>query len=77
MQMNSNRVNIHGYCSNFGYLDNSGLTSVEDFWDKMCKICYFLYVAKFYKGWCDCSKRKVFSKPISRLQGMKLHYSMS
>ena len=31
MQINSNRVNIHGYCSNFGYLDNFNLTDVKDF----------------------------------------------
>ena len=56
MQMNSNHINIHGYCSNFGYLDNFGLTDVEDFWSKMCKICYFLYFVKFYKDQCDCFK---------------------
>ena len=50
MQMNSNCVNIHNYCSNFGYLENFNLTDVEDFCGKMCKICYFLYFAKFYKG---------------------------
>ena len=54
--MNSNSVNIHGYCNNFGYLDNFDLTDVEDFWSKMDKICYFLYFVKFYKGWCDCLK---------------------
>ena len=26
----SNCVNIHSYCSNFGYLDNFGLIDVED-----------------------------------------------
>ena len=31
MQMKSNRINIHSYYSNFGYLDNFGLTDVEDF----------------------------------------------
>ena len=31
MQMNSNRVNVHGYCSKFGYLDNFNLTDVKDF----------------------------------------------
>ena len=56
MQINSNRVNIHGYCSNFGYLDNFNLTDVKDFWSKMYKICYFLYFVKFYKGCCDCLK---------------------
>ena len=54
--MNSNRVNIHGYRRNFGYLDNFGLTNVKKFWDKMCIFCYFLYFEKFYKGCCDCSK---------------------
>jgi len=53
MQMNSNRINIHNYYSNFGYLDNFGLTDGEDFWGKICKICCFLYFAKFYKGWCE------------------------
>ena len=53
MQMNSNHINIHGYYNNFGYLDNFGLTDVEDFWGKICKICCFLYFAKFYKGWCE------------------------
>ena len=43
----SNRVNIHDYCSNFGYLDNFGLIEMEEFWGKMCKICCFLYFAKF------------------------------
>ena len=50
MQMNSNRINIHGYCSNFEYLEIFSLTDVKDFWGKMCKICYLLYLAKFYKG---------------------------
>ena len=54
MQMNGNRINIHGYCSNFGYLDNFSLIDVKDFWGKMCQICYLLYLVKFYKGWCDC-----------------------
>ena len=54
--MNSNHINIHGNCSNFGYLDNFGLTDVEDFWSKMCKICYFVYFVKFYKDRCDCFK---------------------
>ena len=53
MQMKSNRINIHSYYSNFGYLDNFGLTDVEDLWGKICKICCFLYFAKFYKGWCE------------------------
>ena len=48
MQMKSNCVNIHGYCSNFGYLKNFGLTNVEDFLGKMYKICYIF--VKFYKG---------------------------
>ena len=52
--MNGNRINIHGYCSNFGYLDNFSLIDVKDFWGKMCQICYLLYLVKFYKGWCDC-----------------------
>ena len=50
MQMNSNYINIHGYCSNFEYLENFSLTDVKDFWGKMCQICYLLYLAKFYKG---------------------------
>ena len=52
--MNSNYVNIHDYCSNFRYLDNSDLIDVEDFWDKIYKNFYFLYFTKFYKGWYDC-----------------------
>ena len=56
MQMNSNRVNIHGYRRNFGYLNNFSLTNIKKFWDKMCIFCYFLYFEKFYKGCCDCSK---------------------
>ena len=50
----SNSVNIHDYCSNFGYLDNFGLIDVEDFWGKMYKICCLLYFAKFFKSWYDC-----------------------
>ena len=53
--MNNNCVNIHGYCSDFGYLDNFDLTDVKDFWGKIYKFCSFLYFAKFYKDWCDCS----------------------
>ena len=30
-------------------------TDVEKFWDKMCKICCFLYFAKFYIHWCGYS----------------------
>ena len=41
MQMKSNCVNIHGYCSNFGYLKNFGLTNVEDFWAKCVKFVAF------------------------------------
>ena len=46
IQMNSNHVNVHGYCKYFGYLDNFGLIDVEDFWGKMCKTCFFLYFTK-------------------------------
>ena len=47
IESNSNRVNIHDYCSNFRYLDNFGLIEMEEFWGKMCKICCFFYFAKF------------------------------
>ena len=57
MQVNSSYVNIYSYYSNFGYLDKSNLTNVENFGEKMYKICCFLYFAKFYRGWCDCPER--------------------
>jgi len=33
------RVNMHNYCSNFGYLNNFSLIDVKDFGGKMCKLC--------------------------------------
>ena len=53
----SNCVDIHSYCSNFGYLDNFDLIDVEDFWSKMCKISYFLYFEKFYIHLYGCSNK--------------------
>lgn len=39
----SNCVNIHGYRSNFGYINNYSLSNVGSFLVKMCKFMHFLY----------------------------------
>ena len=49
MQMNSNRVNIHGYRRNFGYLDNFGLTDVKKFWTKCVYFVTFCILKSFTK----------------------------
>ena len=43
MQNYSNRINIHGYCSNNGNLHRFSSTDVGYFWGKMCKVFYFFY----------------------------------
>lgn len=44
--MNINRINIHNYYSNNGYLDNFGLIDVRNFWVKCVKLATFLYFTK-------------------------------
>ena len=56
MQMKSNCVNIHGYCSNFGYLKNFGLTNVEDFWAKCVKFVAFYILQCFTSTNADSLK---------------------
>ena len=38
---------MHGYCNKCVNIHNFRKIDVEDFWDKMCKICYFLHFPRF------------------------------
>ena len=43
MKSYSNRVNIHGYCSDNGNLHKFSSIDMGHFWSKMRKIIYFFY----------------------------------
>ena len=47
-------IYIYCYCNKCVNIHSFRRIDVEDFWDKMCKICCFLYFAKFYVHWCGC-----------------------
>ena len=44
----SNHAYMHSYCSKYVNIHSFRMTDVEDFWGKMCKVCYFLYFANVY-----------------------------
>ena len=54
---------MHGYCNKCVNIHNFRKTDVEDFWDKMCKICYFLHFSSFTASYVNALALRIVFKP--------------